>query len=345
MAAEVGRKSSALARYGNLRALLESEPYVFAYFQAVRTLERLQPERRPVGQFSHPSREVVRFAAHQSMSFPASEIQALKFRDEQQPLMTVNVMGLTGPLGVLPLVYSELVIDRVRARDTTLRDFLDIFNHRMVSFLYRAWRKYRFVVACEQDERDNVSARVRDLIGIGAAGLQNRQSVADGALVFYGGFLAQQPRSATVLEQLLADYFDVDVEVEQFAGAWYQLDENTQCCLGAGEPASELLGAGAVVGDEVWDQQSVARIRIGPLSLSRYLDFLPTGSAYQPLRDITRFFAGNEIDFEVQLILKRGEVPSCELGAEGDVAPRLGWVTWARTREMQRDPSETTLRL
>jgi type VI secretion system protein ImpH len=345
MAAEIGRKSSALARYGNLRAMLETEPYVFSFFQAVRTLERLQPERRSVGRFSHPSREVARFSAYPSVAFPASEIQGLEFREELQPLMTVNFMGLTGPLGVLPIVYTELVAERVRARDTTLRDFLDIFNHRMVSFLYSAWRKYRFVVDCEQGQRDNVSAHVLDLIGMGAAGLQNRQSVDDAALVFYGGFLAQQPRSATVLEQLLADYFAVDVEVEQFAGAWYRLDVPTQCCLGAGEPASEQLGAGAVVGDEVWDQQSVVRIRIGPLSLSRYLDFLPTGSAYQPLRDLTRFFAGNEIDFELQLIMKRGEVPSCELGAEGEAAPRLGWVTWARTMDMQRDPSETTLRL
>jgi type VI secretion system protein ImpH len=345
MAAEVGRKSSALARYGNVRALLESEPYRFSFFQAVRTLERLQPERRPVGQFSHPSREVVRLAAHPSVAFPASEIQALQFREDQQPVMTVNFMGLTGPLGVLPLVYTELVAERVRARDTTLRDFLDVFNHRMVSFLYRAWRKYRFVVACEQGERDTVSAHVRDLIGMGTPGLQDRQHIADEALVFYGGFLAQQPRSATVLEQLLADYFDVEVEVEQFAGAWYRLDVDTQCCLGAGEPASEQLGAGAVVGDEVWDQQSVVRVKLGPLSLPRYLDFLPTGSAYQPLCDITRFFAGNEVDFELQLILKRGEVPPCELGAEGEAAPRLGWVTWARTMEMQRDPSETTLKL
>jgi type VI secretion system protein ImpH len=345
MATEVGRKNSALERYGNLRALLEDEPYLFSFFQAVRTLERLQPERRPVGQFSHPSREVVRFGAYVSVAFPASEIQSLIFRHEQLPLMTVNFMGLTGPLGVLPLVYTELIAGRVRDKDTTLRDFLDIFNHRMISFHYRAWRKYRFVVACEQAERDVVSAHVSDLIGMGSPQLQNRQSVPDAALVFYGGFLAQQPRSATVLEQLLADYFDVEVEVEQFAGAWYRLDTNTQCCLGAGEPGSEQLGAGAVVGDEVWDQQSVVRIKLGPLSLSRYLDFLPTGSAYQPLRDLTRFFAGNEIDFELQLILKRGEVPSCELGAEGDVAPRLGWVTWARTVDMHRDPSETTLRL
>jgi type VI secretion system protein ImpH len=345
MAAEIGREDTALERRGGMDLLLESEPYRFAFYQAVRILERTQPGRHPVGQFFHPSREAVRFAAHPTFSFPASEIQSLERRDDHLPVMTVNFMGLIGPQGVLPLVYTGLVAERVRARDTALRDFLDIFNHRVVSFLYRAWRKYRAVVASEQGEHDAISAHVRDLIGLGTAGLQDRQSVPDQALVFYGGLLAQQPRSATVLEQLLADYFGVDVEVEQFAGAWYRLDPNTQCCLGAGILGSEQLGAGAVVGDEVWDQQSVVRIRIGPLTLERYLDFLPTGSAYQPLRDMTRLFAGNEIDFEAQLILKRREVPDCELGAEGQAAPRLGWVTWARTVQMGRDPADTILRL
>jgi type VI secretion system protein ImpH len=324
---------------------LESEPYRFAFFQAVRILERTQPERRPVGRFSHPAREAVWFGALPSLSFPASEIQSLEVQADRPPRMTVNFMGLTGPQGVLPLTYTELVANRARARDTALRDFLDIFTHRMVSFLYRAWRKYRAVVACEQHDNDAVSAHVLDLIGLGAPRLQNRQSAPDQSLVFYGGLLAQQPRSATVLEQLLADYFGVDVEVEQFAGAWYGLDKKTQCCLGEGVAGSEQLGIGAVVGDEVWDQQSVVRLKIGPLSIEQYLEFLPTGSAYQPLRDITRFFAGNEIDFEAQLILRRTDVPGCELGAEGEAAPRLGWVTWATTAGMQRDPADTILRL
>jgi len=108
---------------------------------------------------------------------------------------------------------------------------------------------------------------------------------------------------------------------------------------------SEQLGLGAVVGDEVWDTQGRVRLKIGPLRMNRYLDFLPSGTAYAPLRAMVEFYAANEIDFEAQLILDRRDVPACELGAEGETAPALGWLTWARTAPLNRDPGETILSL
>ena len=59
------------------------------------------------------------------------------------------------------------------------------------------------------------------------------------------------------------------------------------------------------------------RIRLGPLTLNQYLDFLPTGPAYEPLRALTRFFAGDELDFELQLVLKKEEAPPCRVGRGG----------------------------
>jgi type VI secretion system protein ImpH len=100
-----------------------------------------------------------------------------------------------------------------------------------------------------------------------------------------------------------------------------------------------------VVGDEVWDPQSVVRLRLGPLPLARYREFLPSGSAYRPLRAMTRFFSGHDLDFEVQLILDRSETPPLCLGAEEAEAPQLGWVSWVKSREMNRDPDDTVLRL
>jgi len=123
-------------------------------------------------------------------------------------------------------------------------------------------------------------------------------------LVHYSGLLSLQPRSATALRQILNDYFEVPVEIEQFAGSWYPLGVDAQCCLSDRNSVSQKLGEGAVVGDEIWNQQSRARIRLGPLSLERYLDFLPTGTAYEPLRALTRLFSNDLIDFEVQLILR-----------------------------------------
>ncbi len=325
--------------------MLEREPFCFDFFQAVRLLERLMPAREPVGKFVNPKREIVHFAAHPSVSFPPSQLHAITGKEGEPARMTVNFMGLTGPLGVLPHYYTELVIIRSRAKDHTLADFLDIFNHRMISLFFQAWQKYRFTVAYERGERDRFSHHLLDLVGLGTEGLQNRQAIADDSLIYYAGLLAQWPRSASALRQLLTDYFDVPVEIEQFAGGWFRLDRETQCCFEDDASISQQLGIGSVVGDEIWDQQSSVRVKLGPLTLAQYQDFLPNGTAYKPLHGLLGFFAGAEFDFEVQLILKRDEVPSCELGAEAGAEPQLGWVTWMKSTPFVRDPGDTILQM
>jgi type VI secretion system protein ImpH len=329
-----------------LERRLREEPYVFEFFQAVRLLEKLQPEREPVGRFAQPKREAARFSAHASLTFPASEIQSLDWTEGRPPRLEVNFMGLTGPTGVLPHYYTQLVQERNRAKDTGLRDFLDIFHHRIISLFYRAWQKHKCTVNYSEGGEDPIGQALLALIGLGSPGLQRRLGVADETLIFYGGLLGLIPRSATALENLLADYFSVPVEVEQFVGVWRPIAQPDQCQLEAGDEISRQLGLGAVAGDEVWDRGSRVRIKIGPLSEERYLDFLPTGSAWEPLNELTRFFAGGEIEFEVQLILQREDVPASELGRDGDAGPRLGWLTWVKsTPDFNRDPGDAILLL
>jgi type VI secretion system protein ImpH len=322
---------------------LREQPFCFQFFQAVRLLERLLPERTAVGKLAHPSREVAHLSANASLAFPASEIQGIDWQDEGTPSMTVNFMGLTGPEGVLPIPYTALIRERLRASDSSLRDFFDIFNHRIISLFYQAWRKYRFDVAYEQGERNRFGRQLLSLVGLGTDGLQDRQAVPDDALIYYAGLLAQRPRSAQALSQIIRDYFDVPVEVEQFSGSWYRLDPDTQCCFSEDSTESEQLGLGAVVGDEVWNRQSRVRIVLGPLTMEQYLSFLPDGACHEALRAWTRFFSNDEFDFEVKLILEREDVPGCELGAGGACAPRLGWVTWVKSAPVDRDPGDTVL--
>lgn len=340
------RPQDPVVKYSAVEDLLRDDACSFEFFQAVRLLEHLAGDRQPVGLFSDPDREVVRFRVNSSLAFPPSQIRSIQWPRGRSPRMSVNFMGLTGPMGVLPYCFSELVIERSRAKDTSLQEFLDIFNHRAISFFYRAWEKYRFPVAYERGQGDQFSHHLLDLIGLGTEGLQDRQQVLDDSLVYYCGLLAAQPKSAAALQQILSDYFEVPVEIDQFAGAWCRLDPDSQCDLdGAAASASSQLGVGAVVGDEIWDQQSRVRIKLGPLGLSQYQDFLPEGTAFEPLRALVRFFSNDEFEFEVQLILKREEVPPCELGAGGDAAPRLGWVTWIKSKPQDSDPGETVLKL
>ena len=337
-------ENTALARWP-IADLLEREPYLFEFFQAVRLMARMEPGRDVVGGFGNPAGEVVRFAANPAVAFPASEIQALERRGAGPAVMTVNFLGLDGPLGVLPRAYCELVNERIRARDHTLRDFLDLFNHRILSLFYQAWEKFHFQVPYERGEKDRFSRYVLALVGLGTPGLENRQEVADESLIFYGGLLGMHSRSAIGLRQILWDYFDVPVEIEQFVGAWYPVGEEAQCSLGENGGYSEQLGFGAVVGDETWDQQSRVRIQLGPLTLEQYKDFLPGREGYRALRSLTRFYTGGESDVEAQLILRRQEVPACELVAGDGEGQQLGWTSWIKSAEFGHDAGETVLEL
>jgi type VI secretion system protein ImpH len=317
----------------------------FEFFQAVALLQRLREEKKPVGGFSSPSDEVVHFRANPRMGFPASEIQKLEVTGDTPARMMVNFMGLTGPMGVLPYTYSELILERARAKDYSLAAFLDIFNHRAVSLFYRAWQKFRFPVTYSTGSRDLFTHYLLDLVGLGTKGLRDRQEIEDEALLHYVSLVAMQSRSAVALEQILGDYFEVPVEIEQFTGGWYGLDLSTQCMMTEFDSPSTQVGSGAVVGDAVWDRQGRVRIRIGPLTMDRYNDFLPQGTAYAALRAITSFFGNQCLDFEAQLVLDRSQVPAVTLDLDSPHPARLGWVSWTKTKPMSIDPDDTILAL
>jgi type VI secretion system protein ImpH len=330
---------------------LLDEPQQFSFFQAVSLLEQLRSERSPVGEFGDPADEVVRFATPTSVGFPPSEIAALQDGAGDEPArMTVSFFGLVGPQGALPLDYSLYAANRVRAGDRAMKEFLGLFEHRIISLFFRAWTRSHAAVRFQREaaqtatsprETDSLTTQLLAIIGLDAPGLAGRLGIPDESLLYYAGLLSMPSRSAAALEQLISDYFDVPCEVEQFVGAWYPLDQKAQTALGNDDG---FLGGGAVAGDEVWDQQGRVRVRIGPLTRRRYNEFLPGGELHDALRALTRFFANDQFDFEIQLVLARDEAPPCRLDVESDPLP-LGWCTWLRTTPLERDPDDALFAL
>ena len=157
----MGRDEKSRRRYPALATQLVNEPYRFNFFQAVRILERLRAGK-PVGHDGPPGDECVRFRSHLSLDFPASAIQLLNVPADHRlpPAMTVTFMGLTGPSGALPRFYTEFLLERRRHKDPVLREFLDLFNHRLISLFYRAWERNRFYLGFERAER--MHAELRD---------------------------------------------------------------------------------------------------------------------------------------------------------------------------------------
>jgi len=353
---------------------LYRRPYRFRFFQAARILERAgrreaeNPRyagRSAVGGDAEPRREAVRFRAPPSLEFPPAEVAALHEpaapegdgadaarRPPGPPELAVTFLGLTGPSGMLPQHYTELLIRDLRGKSTALRDFLDLFNHRIISLFLRAWEKYRLAIAYERwgaGGHDPISGLLFSLVGFGtghlrgrlAADPEGRPLIDDEALLHYCGHLAHWPRSAAALEALLTDYFERPIRVDQFQGRWLTLsDAETSSFPTAAEPDGRFcrLGVDAVSGNRVWDVQSSFRIRIGPLGYDQFLRFMPDGDELIKLAHLTRLYVGPGMSFDVQLTLRREEVPFLNIG--GEEPARLGWNTWVKHEEFGHDPDD-----
>jgi type VI secretion system ImpH/TssG family protein len=113
----------------------------------------------------HAAGETIRFSARTSLGFPPSEIYQLQRMENGQMSMTVEFMGLCAAISVMPAPYTEFLLERIRQKDHAMEDFLNIFNHRMISFFYRGWEKYRFFIEYERTRDDRLSTRLMDSAG------------------------------------------------------------------------------------------------------------------------------------------------------------------------------------
>lgn len=330
---------------------LETAPAGFDFYAAMRQIECAYPDLPRLGQARTPKDEALRFGQQPSLAFAPAMLAALQrgapegdtapgdSADGAAPRLLVNFFGLLGANGPLPLHLSEYVRDRLRnVNDPTLAHFLDIFHHRMISLLYRAWASAQPAVSLDRPGADSFGNRVAALIGIGMPSLRGRDAVPDFAKLHYAGRLAPQTRNADGLAAVLADFFQVPVRVQQFVGHWMTLPKDGLCRLRTG-PDAEVLGRTTVLGKKVWDAQHKFRLLIGPVDMLQAASLLPGGEGMRRLNDWVRHYAGLSLAWDVKLIVKKEALPGLRLGT----AARLGWTSWLSSKPPARDDEQLCL--
>jgi type VI secretion system protein ImpH len=304
----VGQKDLRWGSGASARDRLFADASLFNFYQAVRVLLILQPGAAPLMQ--HDS-VPMRFRSRMGFDFPGADIDSVSPSHDAHyfPLMLVNSLGLAGAHGPLPAVYTEQLL---RDGKSALRDFLDIFNHRLILFLYRVHEMHHPELTATSPDRGLAANHLYAFFGLGRdpdSADRGRLAFADRALLEYSGLLAHRPHSASGLRQLLGDYFRIEVAVEEFAGAWLPLSEDQWTRLGARLGRNYRLGDGAILGKRVWDQHAGVTVRLGPMDLDTFESFLPNGAAYKSLCDLSRFYLGDETDFSFKLELRVDQVP------------------------------------
>lgn len=308
------------------QALFET-PWEFEFYQAVRLIETLYPDNVSVGEGIDPNQEALRFKSDISLKFPSSDIVEITESTDGKPVrMSVGFMGAAGAHGPLPMPYTDLILRLIRdKKDHAFKDFLDIFNHRLVSLMYRTVKTRRIAFDSRLPGKGRYARCLFSLMGLGTYGLRDRMKMKDRGLLFYAGILAQQTRSMCGLEAILSDYFRVPVKGKEFIGKWYVLEDDQITEIGI-SGKNQKLGVNALVGSKIWDRNGKFELHIGPLSVGQFHDFLPIGTAYSPLCDFTRFYVGQELEFDIVLTLKHEETVRFRLGKPD--GPKLSWTSW-----------------
>ncbi len=297
------------------------QPGAFDFFQAVRLLELARPDAMEVGTGSEALQEAVAFRGRIGFGFPPADmVQAAGPDGYRRILLEVAFMCLAGSDGPLPAPYTALVQRRARRHgepgqrpaygpDDDARDFLDMFNHRLVSYFYRARKRRRLALA-----RTGTAPLERilfQLIGFHEGSLLTRlrrkgsragAAVYARAMLRYAGMLANQTRSMAGLEALLSDALGVPVRGREHLGRWLAIEQRFQTAIGP-HGRNRALGQETVLGARAWEPGGAIGLMLGPMDLVSYRSLLPGGPAHEALVFLTRFYLRGDLDVHVTLVL------------------------------------------
>ncbi|MEM9048511.1 MAG: type VI secretion system baseplate subunit TssG [Pseudomonadota bacterium] len=315
---------------------LTARPRAFHLFQALRVIEAAYRDRPRLGESRRPAQDPVRIGQQVELAFPPVTITAFAQEGADGPGRLKNLFfGLFGPMGPLPIHISEYARDRARNHDDpTLTAFADIFHHRMTALLYRAWASAEPAPSFDRPGDDPFGDKVAAFAGLMEPAFRGRDAMPDTAKLFYAGLLASGPRNEVGLLSIISSFFGIPCQIDSFVGSWLTLESEDRWQLGA--PAT--LGGSASLGSQVWSRQAKFRLRLGPLSMADYRRLLPGGDSLARLVAVVRNYLGDALDWDVNLVLAKGEAPPTQLGRTG----QLGWTTWIGAGAAAREAADLT---
>jgi type VI secretion system protein ImpH len=329
-------------------AALEKDARRYSFFRLVYLLERIHDKAPPVGQLGPVADERIRLRADTSLTFSASDISAVSHVEYpdgiERTRVTNTFMGLYGAVSPLPMYYvEELAQSAYQGGPQPIREFFDIFHHRLLSLLYRTWTKYRFAMMYKKGGADPFTRRMLCCVGLdGFRGAGSSVNVGHGSasaggldrflLLRYAPLLATQSRSARGLEVVLSDLFrTIGIRIEQFVGHWTRLEKPRRNRLGV---MNHQIGETFTLGRYVYDGTGRFTLVLGPLDYDEYLSFLPNGSRRLLLLRVIATFTRGQHDVMLELHVKTDAAPRFQLGSpRAATLTRTSWLGGGSSQE------------
>jgi type VI secretion system protein ImpH len=305
--------------------VLES-PAAFDFDQLIYIIESLRSNANDLGEGHEPAKEAVRIRANPIMHQEAGEIRTLETTNtvSNLPEVYTNFLNLIGSNGPLPMPYTEIILERLKAKDKAALHFLDIFNHRLISLWHRLRKKTYPQLYKTIPVKTPVGKVVEDLSGF--------KAVEELPHTVFFDHYWRRSRSVYALLHMIQRFFGLNATAKAFEGAWRVIDKNEGSKIGLNQGMFNVLGKSSLLGLRSWDQSAGFTINLPPIGWQALQQFLPFkdlnfgGSDYQKLKKLILGFMGCQPKVFINLSLKPPENSGTVLNAKF----ALGWNSWLK---------------
>ncbi len=304
------------------------------FFQLVHLIGLLHDDVNKMGAGQDPARESIRFRATRSLSFGAGDISQIHYDAAAERFdIRVNFLGLYGPSSPLPPFNTERIIEQDEA-PSALEDFLDLFNHRLITLLFQIWRKSRYHVRYAPKARDPISRRFLALCGFPVESRDEIGGVPRSALLPHVGLLSLYSNSAEAAASILSNCLKVNCKVEEYVMRRVHIEAAEQMALGV---RNTTLGEDVVLGEEVDDDLGKFTLRLGPATSQELEPFMPGGARHHEIPALLSMIIRDPLEWDLEFEFISESIQAGRL--EG---ARLGETFWLASGDGEM---ETPVRL
>lgn len=313
----------------------------YNFFQLVELLHQLAVAWENSGGTPDPASEAIRFKSTASLAFPARDVIGLEVTGRGQFEMEVSFLGLHGSQSPLPGYYLDSLAWEDAQNENRLTDFLNVFNHRLITLLHQIWRKYRYYICFQQGGTDDVSQRMFALVGLGSPVIRNKLQINHSRMLAYAGLLASPGRAPEVICSLVSHCFSLaNVTLRSWQLRKVNIAPEQQNRLGQkirlrGKKYLEksVLGSNFSIGSRVADRSGKFMLCLNQLTRQEFLTFLPNGANYAPLVMFVAFVMRDQFAWDLRLGLAERQVGGMILGVKQNTL--LGWTSFLGQPEQE----------
>lgn len=330
-----------------LLSCLEDEADSWSFFAAVRAIERARADLPRIGRAASPDREPVDLFHRSTTSFPRSTVSRVS-RRSRRPRLESYHLGLTGPIGPMPMHWTEFAeLEDARRGPKPLNDFLGVLSVRMLQLHYRAWAESQPAVQADRSEDDSFAGLIAAVSGAADLSfldpLESLPAPAEGfdswrQLSVAGVFTGV--KSASAVADALSYLVGQVVGVTENVGRWYETPPALYSRLDDSRPGYNVLGRSAAVGRRYFSVENDVVFTVKAASWEQFIDFINEAGEAMIIRGALDALCPDHLSWRVQVGVAEGLIEPAELGKS-----RLGETSWMLTRENRGGQLRTDYRM